>query len=354
MFSYIRQLHKRHQHFSWIFLSIICIFLPIIRVFAVEYSVNPIFPENQKEDISGYYSLMVKPGEKQTLEVDISNLEDEPLTVELAIINGMTTSFGTIEYSNVDNPLLPIPLSSIASVESEVTIAPNEQKRINIDLTLPDQEFNGIILGALEIQEKIDESTMDDEGVAGVLNRGRYIIAINLKENEEKVDLDIDLVDAKAGSLEGKNAILLNIENPKPQIIDRFYVDARITKKGSKEVLYKQTRKDMQMAPNSSFDYPIFLGTQPLKAGNYVAYIAASAQGGYEWDLEKEFTITKEQADEFNRLSVLDLDEDKSIMPSIIIAVIIILVIIGISFIVIKKNKQSKQSKVTAKRKRHK
>lgn len=346
MFSYIRQLHKQYQYFSWIFLSIICIFLPVIRVFAIEYSVNPIFPGNQKEDISGYYSLMVKPGEKQKLEVDISNLEDEPLTVELAVVNGMTTSFGNIEYNNVDNPLLPIPLSSIASVESEVTIAPNEQKRINIDLTLPDQEFNGIILGALEIQEKMDESTMDDEGVAGVFNRVRYIIPIKLKENEEKIDLDIDLVDAKAGSLEGKNAILLNIENPKPQIIDRFYVDARVTKKGSKDVLYKQTRKDMQMAPNSSFDYPIFLGTQPLKAGNYVAYIAASAQGGYEWDLEKEFTITKEQADAFNRLSALDLDEDKSIMPFIVIGIVIIILIIVIIFVFNNKNKKTKKVNV--------
>lgn len=338
-----------HKYFYLCAVFLVFIVSGGINSDASEMMISPIFPENQREGITDYFSLMVTPGQEQTIYFEVHNFEDRDVDMLFNIGNSYTSMYGSIEYGDIQDNSLKHPLREIAKIDEHVTIPPNTTAKVPVHLKIPSEPFSGIILGGVEVLEDPDMSRVG-EGQFAAANRIRYVLPISLRENNDKVDPDIHLLDARADSIEDKNAIALTIQNSEPAIIDRFYVDAEITKKGSKEVLYKQKRKDMQMAPNSSFDYSVFLGTQPFKPGTYVAYITASAQGGYEWDLEKEFTITQEQADKFNRLSSLELEEDNNpflLYLGIIIAVLVIAIVI---YILIKRNKQKQIKRKKAKK----
>ncbi|MFE3577386.1 WxL protein host-binding domain-containing protein [Lysinibacillus sp. NPDC059133] len=50
-----------------------------------------------------------------------------------------------------------------------------------------------------------------------------------------------------------------------------------MTEKGRIEVLYQAKKQDVQMAPNSSFDYPIPLDGEKFKTGEYTLHIKAKS-----------------------------------------------------------------------------
>ena len=58
--------------------------------------------------------------------------------------------------------------------------------------------------------------------------------------------------------------ILVNLQNDQKHI-NQVAFSAEITKKGHEEVLYKEEKANMQIAPNTNFSVPIALKGQPLK-----------------------------------------------------------------------------------------
>jgi len=63
----------------------------------------------------------------------------------------------------------------------------------------------------------------------------------------------------------------------------------------------KQTHR--QIAPNSKFDYNIFLNGEPFVAGEYEIKIDVTSDKG-NWQFVDTFAITREEAREFNALDV--------------------------------------------------
>lgn len=77
----------------------------------------------------------------------------------------------------------------------------------------------------------------------------------------------VNLLNVEPAQVNSRNVINATLQNPKPAYLNQMKVDATITKKGSKTVLYASESEAMQMAPNSNFNYPIALNGPPLKVG---------------------------------------------------------------------------------------
>lgn len=80
-------------------------------------------------------------------------------------------------------------------------------------------------------------------------------------------------------------------------------------KKGSDAVLYDTKRADMRMAPNSMIDFPLVMNGEQMEAGDYKAHIKVMS-GEQKWELDKEFKITKEDADKYNSQDVSLIQEN--------------------------------------------
>ncbi|PFR59497.1 cell wall anchor protein, partial [Bacillus cereus] len=67
------------------------------------------------------------------------------------------------------------------------------------------------------------------------------------------------------------------LQNPTATYLNRFEVDAVITEKGKEETLYTSKKQNMQMAPNSNFNYPIPLNGKELRPGTYTLHLKAKS-----------------------------------------------------------------------------
>lgn len=152
-------------------------------------SLKPILPENQNVEVNSYFNLLVKPGDKQTIYVQITNNKKETIVVTLTPANAYTRPNGGIFYdTNIDSPetiLLDksFALSNYISIDKNVTIKPNETINVPIKITVPDIK-SGTLLGGILINEEvptsenIKEETKKNEAKFKVITKTVFAIAI--------------------------------------------------------------------------------------------------------------------------------------------------------------------------------
>ena len=67
-----------------------------------KFTVKPNIPENQAKNTQSYYDLIVKPGQKQEVELSLINKTDEELTIDLNLANAVTNDNGLIVYNDFE------------------------------------------------------------------------------------------------------------------------------------------------------------------------------------------------------------------------------------------------------------
>lgn len=308
------------------------------------YHVNLDFPENQNPEVSMYYDLKMNPDSEQDIFFTIVNDSNEDKTFNIIPEIAVTSDEGSLSYIEEGkgslNPTLKYPFYELVDVPNEVTLAPKEKKQITATLKMPKEAFEGVVLGALYISE-VDTLSLQGGQGAFVKSNIVYQVVFKLHEEDKEVAPDLKLNKASIGQVEGINHIFANMENIAPVIMNKVWVEAKVTKKGSDKVLYHGKKNNMQIAPNSFFNFPMSIGTAPFEAGTYTMHVFASSQGGYEWRLSEDFMIEKDQASHFNQLSIITLDdvEQTQWYLWVILVIIVILLIAGL-IIYFQKNKR--------------
>jgi len=123
------------------------------------------------------------------------------------------------------------------------------------------------------------------------------------QEDQPAVKPNLRLQTVKPGLVNSHTAILANLQNTRAESLGEMDVKAEIRKVGQSKVLYQNHKTDLQMAPNSNFNYGIDLKNKPLKAGRYQLKMTIKGNKG-SWVLTKEFTITRQQANKYNDKAV--------------------------------------------------
>ena len=115
------------------------------------FSVNPVLPENQIGE-SGYFNLQMSPGQSQTLTISLKNTTDKTVVVEEEIASATTNINGVVEYSpnkiKADSTL-KYNLVDYASIPKEVSLPPNSSQQVKVSVTMPKENFNGVIAGGI-------------------------------------------------------------------------------------------------------------------------------------------------------------------------------------------------------------
>lgn len=282
----------------------------------LNFSVESVLPDNQRDKKQTYFDLRMKPGQEQTVKVKLKNTTKKNVTVNIGANEAKTNMNGSTQYDTNEierDSTLKYSLADIVTVEKEVVVKPNSEVEVPVKIKMPDEDIKGIILGGLSFQQKdseVDSEEKGEEEGLSIKNRFSYNLAMMLSTNDDKVAPELVLNDVSADLQNARTVILANIQNTQPMLMNQLEVKANVTQKGETEQLYKKNTKEMQMAPNSNFNYTIPLEGKTLEAGDYTMNMEATSMGE-TWKWTKDFTVTADQADNFAAKDV-DITKEES------------------------------------------
>lgn len=310
---------------------------------SMPYSVSAVLPDNQMDKTKTYFDLKMRPGEKQMIEVELTNAADRDITVEMSANTAITNDNGIVDYSYMGHKFdktLKHPFSSLAKMERETTIPKQSSKRVQVALTMPENGFKGTILGGLRFNEKEAENAKQKKA-SGVQieNKYAFVVGVVLQESDEKSKENFDLGNIKPSQVNFRNVLKANVQNKAALIVPEMEIKAYVTKKGGKKVLFETNKEHLRMAPNSNFNYGISWDNKPFKPGKYTLHMQLKASDK-TWKWKKDFEIERKEAKKFNDRAV-ELEKDYT-MYYIIGGAILVLILLVVVYLLGRRSRRTK------------
>lgn len=318
----------------------------------VGFTINAIHPENQIDKNNTFFNLRMTPGQKQTIEVNLINTSNIDSEYTVSVNQAYTNKQGFIDYA--DSNVKPdssqkYPINDLISYEKEVKVSAGESFKIPFEIQMPEEQYDGEILAAIQITKKQDRSSSD-----AVSNQVGYVLGLKLTETDTPVKREIQLENVKASAIYGKATIAAKLKNPTMDAIGKlkYVVEVKDQKTGKK---IKQATFDssMEMAPNSTYDFYVDLGEEGVVSGDYVMNLVITDAKNNEWKFNEKFQITAKEARDVNKVTV---DVGKTVIPMwiyLIIGAAILLVIVAIVVLILKRKKKKEEVKKKEKMKKN-
>lgn len=326
---------------------------------SMAYSVKANIPENQINKTLTYFDLKMEPNQKQEITLTVSNSSDEKATILISPNVAMTNQNGVIDYSQskakIDSSLKK-PLTSIISPKQEVELEPKEKKEVAFTLQMPEKPFDGTILGGFYITKKEEDAKgKETDKNVQIKNKYSYVIGLQIRENTNEVKPAMKMNQIKPALLNYRTALTANLQNTEATIMKDLKIDAKVTKKGSTTVLHETSKKNLSMAPNSNFDFPINWDNKTLEPGKYTLQLVAQSSDE-EWKFEEDFEISSKESKSLNEEAV-ELEKAEPnwllIILTVTISILFFLAIIGFLIYRYQKKKAAeKRARIIKKRKR--
>ncbi|GAF13692.1 cell surface protein precursor [Bacillus sp. JCM 19046] len=273
------------------------------------FSVTTVIPDNQTDPSKTYYDLLMEPGQTQTLEMVLRNDTSEDVTLNPAVHSATTNVNGVVEYGLNEieaDPTLSYPIDQWLTIEEELIIPAESEIVLPLEVSMPNESFDGILAGGITLQEQLESSTDttdgEDQGLS-IENEYAYVVGIVLQQSEQTLTPELELLNVSPGQLNARNVIQATIQNPVSMYVNQLEVKAAIKSSSTGEVFFETEKEMMQMAPNSQFGFPIPLNGAPLEAGEYTLEMTAKAMGA-EWSWSEPFTIDADEAGQLNATDV--------------------------------------------------
>ncbi|GAB5052113.1 DUF916 and DUF3324 domain-containing protein [Pediococcus ethanolidurans] len=339
----------KRKTFILILMTLVLSLLTILPVSANEltFGVQANLPKNQIDTKVTYFDLKLNPGASQIVTVTVTNGTKKQVKIKPEVNTATTNLNGVVEYQkvsakNFDSSLKYSLADYVKPVETSVILKVNQSKKIHLRINTPKGKLNGVMAGGIRLQDENAEVSKDAKKKKGttVQNEYAYLIGMVLQQNTTKVTPDLKLASVKLGQNNLRNVINSRLRNVKATYLNKLSVNAKVSKVGSTKTLYQQKSTNMQMAPNSVFNYGLKLNGQPLKAGKYVMNITAKSKQ-QTWHFKKQFTITSKKAATLNAKDV-SIKKDYSWIY-VTVVVVILLILIAIAFWIVRKKLKAKE-----------
>ena len=309
------------------------------------FYVSAELPDNQLNKNVSYFDLRMKPSEKQTIKVKVFNENDRDMNMGVFVSNASSNANGLIDYSQqgIKDDSLKYPLESIAKpVEDVFTVPANGSKTVKIKLTMPEKEYDGIILGGLVFKEVIEKNAKQDipsEPALSINNVLSYALAVKISENDNYEDINLDLTDVEARVINYEPVVTHYIKNDAAALSTKMSMTIAVTDIDTGETVSNSQNDNVSIAPDSVMPYSLKLKDTKLKEGNYISKVSITYKDNEAKErtvkFEKEFSVNEEHANAIN-----DYNTVQESMPTwakviiagiaILIAAVLVLIIISI------------------------
>lgn len=275
----------------------------------VGYTVHAIQPQNQLDD-SGYFNLLMQPGQRQIVEVEVCNNLPAPLKLSIGIHGAYTNQNGLIAYAAGDNTgrTAAVPFETLASiredrievgdghnvlaVEDDIwTLAPHAVVRIPVEIVMPKEPPDGQLLGGI-VLSRVKDAQQAQTASFAVRSVYSYVIAMQLQSDPSSDIAPVfSIVHVMPGRVAGWDTLAVSIWNEAPIVITGAQLRVRIYADGADAPLVDVTQERVSMAPSSILPYSVALpeGKLPLP-GTYMAQ-AELTYGGHTVSMQMDFVL---------------------------------------------------------------
>lgn len=312
----------------------------------MKYSIEANIPENQIDKNLTYFDLKMEPGKKQTISMTLRNHSDKASTFSIEPHAASTNRNGVIDYSKKlekKDGSMKYSFEELITGETKHTLQPNEQKKVEFTIQMPEESYDGIILGGFYIHKEANQAEKDEEKSVQIKNDYSYVIGIKLTEASKEVEPKLQLNEVQPNLENYRTVVTANLQNTEPVIVSGLSVDAKVYKKGSDSVLHETKKDGMSMAPNSNFDFAINWDNQELKPGKYHLKLAAKDKMNRTWEFEKDFEIKGKESNSLNKEAV-ELKDDNTKWYIIIGVCVLLISILVVMLIIVMKKRRKEQN----------
>jgi len=315
------------------------------------FSVKAIIPENQINKNLSYFDLRLSPLETQTIQILVTNSSKEPIVAHLALNAAATGSNGVIIYSRSDirDESLITSIDDVAKLETpEVEVAAESSVYVNIDIQMPEDSFDGVILGGIVVTanpEKKETATDESTQSVQIVNEYAYTIGLKISENDNYVKPNLNLTSIQPELVNYHTSIIAGIQNDQPIIMSQMSISGEIYTQNASELLYEAALNPASMAPNSTLGFVIDCGNQTLEPGIYRLKLKALWEND-EWEWDQEFKITATEASLINEEAVGQVSNTNHSYWLIVLLIIFLIAAIAIiAYLIGRKRRQKKDSR---------
>lgn len=331
-----------------VIVSLMTVVLITTPAMAMGFTVRPQLPENQRPGGSGFFDLLVTPGQRQEITITVVNTADTETAVTVEAFTVATNRNGIVAYSGrgENDVTLVHDLADIITVSTpEVTIPAGAERDVTLTIQVPDEGFDGVLLGSVFVLQGVTDEERESDSM--ILNQFAFATAIMLDAGRP-VEPDFAMGEVSAQLLDWRSAIVAEIRNIQPLLAKEVKTRAQIFPVGSSDAIFDHTVQ-ADFAPNSIFPFPLYdeagYGIQP---GRYTAIINLEYQG-QTWEFEREFEILPTEAAEINEQSISPMQQAPAVnqgLPTwVIIAIVggaVLLILIVVSMF-LRQKKQAAQ-----------
>ncbi|MGM0178412.1 DUF916 and DUF3324 domain-containing protein [Enterococcus sp. AZ159] len=305
-----------------------------------DFSVNAEQSAYQVDKSKTYFDLSLPVNESVPLVIHVTNNSEEAIEVAGELSPATTNINGVVEYGKTQNQLtssVPFDITKVASFEKEKqTIAPKQTVDFVVNVSVPTKDYAGVVAGGITLRDVTEEKT-SDETKGMFKNKFAYAIALLVHGDKTPVENAVTLKEVTPTQVNSRNVVSAAIENKTANYINKVSIEASVTDASGKEVL-SEKKEDMQIAPSSLFQFPIYYEKQEMKAGKYTLKMTVRSEK-QEWQLKKSFTITEEKATSLNKTDVSEKEESRNVQWLVLGLVGIIFLLLIILIVVLKKKK---------------
>lgn len=262
----------------------------------IGFSARAVLPQNQR-DTTGYFDILIEPGEKQVLSIEVQNYMDVPLRVRVDLVDAYSNENGLIVYiaqgerkppdeafskmAVLQHDLLPVGEREVVQKREEnvLTIAPRATVLVPFEIALPNVPLMGQVLGGV-VATKLPDDEHDTETESfEILSVYSYAVAVQLQtEDPVKTEPLFSAVSASLASVAGWDALRVTLQNEAPLVATGAQMELLVLDNEGKEV-FAHTAERVSFAPKSEMPYTVLFGKDTPLPGTYQVKIALTYEG---------------------------------------------------------------------------
>lgn len=320
----------------------------------VPFSVQPLESAAQRDQSESFFDVVVAPKQTTALKVRLKNATSHTVKVHATVHEAQTSDNGQVDYDlpQTKDRTLKYSLSQYLKGPSTVTVAAHRSATYRATLTMPSQQTNGLVAGAL-IFTPVSSTSTTKQNKLVIKNKYNYVIAVIARSQNRTWQPRLTIGQAKVQQAQSQNSLAVPLNNVSATFLNALRVETQAINLSTHKSFQRSTG-NMQMAPNSHFFYHVGL-PQKVRAGRYhvttTAYYVRDRQGqfidkqGHRYQYRQVrtsiVTITAKQANQLRH----KLTQTKGGLPWWLYAlgigfVILALISIGLLIILLKRRRQ--------------
>jgi len=303
-----------------------------------DYALKPVGENTDSMNIdTGSYMITGTPGQNVELQLMVMNKADNTRKFMYMVNTAYTNDAGQLRYdkSKVTDPSLKIQTKNTATPQKQVFSVPGKTNAtLKFNIKVPSKAFKGTLMGGVTVYP-YKEKAKGTVGANGTLIKNKFSYSIPIQIHQKGAEGEEDkysIIAVRPGTVSGSDGanpgVLANVHNSANSYAGDLDSKAIVTKKGDKKFKITTNSNNQALAPTSNYNYSISWGKKALQAGNYHLKLTYKAPGGLKsWVLNKDFTITNNDAAKYNKLAGI---KPNYLWLYILLAILALAIILGL------------------------